>query len=291
VSNPDSPFVGDSILGFALNEGVYEITLQDTIRFRTTHIANNQRLTTGLPDSSAQTTHVFGCSYTYGYGVNDDETFCSVLQAKLPSRRFVNYGVIGYGTVQSYLQLIDSPLNEGDEVILCFSDAHLMRNTMSPQYRSNLKIGFENSSQLLEKQMEGAHFPYLKSCEENIRFDAWDELYHDLPGRNISATINFIQTTRDRIRENEGNQIASSICLLEKMHKFCQENGANFNVVFLDKTERTDKVSDAISEINWINVNFDFTSTRFTNLPFDHHPNKAGHQLIAETIQDILLNE
>ncbi len=41
---------------------------------------------------------VLGDSFTYGIGVNDDETFCSLLQQKLPSYEIINAGNGGKGT-------------------------------------------------------------------------------------------------------------------------------------------------------------------------------------------------
>src|SRR5262249_10125369 len=47
---------------------------------------------------------VFGCSFTYGWLVNDAETYPYLLQAALPEYRIVNFAVPGYGNVQSLLQ-------------------------------------------------------------------------------------------------------------------------------------------------------------------------------------------
>lgn len=44
-------------------------------------------------------TAFFGCSYTFGEGINDDETMVYKLNDKYPNEVFDNYGVSGYGTV------------------------------------------------------------------------------------------------------------------------------------------------------------------------------------------------
>jgi len=61
------------------------------------HDLEGHRLTPGAnlgPDAKA---HVIlaGCSWTYGSGVNDDETFSSVLARMMPDMRVLNFGVPG----------------------------------------------------------------------------------------------------------------------------------------------------------------------------------------------------
>ncbi|HKY07184.1 MAG TPA: hypothetical protein VJQ55_03040, partial [Candidatus Binatia bacterium] len=46
-----------------------------------------------------------GCSFTHGWGLNDQETFAWKVQAALPNWKVHNFGVNGYGTCQSYMLL------------------------------------------------------------------------------------------------------------------------------------------------------------------------------------------
>src|SRR5262249_26695941 len=44
-----------------------------------------------------------GCSFTFGLGVNDEDTWPWLLQERMPDYRVVNVGVNGYGTDQALL--------------------------------------------------------------------------------------------------------------------------------------------------------------------------------------------
>ena len=64
---------------------------------------NGQRRSAPISNSSHKVTKrvaVFGCSYTYGCGVNDADTFVWKLNEQFPTIRFDNYGVPGYGAYQ-----------------------------------------------------------------------------------------------------------------------------------------------------------------------------------------------
>lgn len=56
------------------------------------------------PPSSKEEVWFFGCSFTFGWGVTDGDDFVARLAAKLPRYRLRNFGVPGYGTVQSLLR-------------------------------------------------------------------------------------------------------------------------------------------------------------------------------------------
>jgi len=54
----------------------------------------------GQPAAAAKTLAAYGCSWTYGFPIAAEETFCSLLQGMFPAWRVENHGgVAGYGTV------------------------------------------------------------------------------------------------------------------------------------------------------------------------------------------------
>ena len=290
-ASPNNPFTGHDSLGFELSPGSYTITLNDGLTFTANHLLSGVRKTSFQPDSDYKTAHIFGCSFTYGYGVDDEQTFCSRLQQQVPSHKVINYGVMGYGTVQSYLQLQNVALDSSDHVILCFSPQHLMRNTLSPMYRAHLKIGFDNSSSQLEKNMEGAQFPYLSDCEKSIKFEPWNELYSNFLGREYSVLVNHLQTTYDYYTENTDEQIESSTYLIEQMNEICRRKGTQFTVACLDSSLETERIREGLKHLNWVNLNFDFTDTSLTNYPYDSHPNEIGNLFIANQLKTSLFDE
>ncbi len=67
--------------------------------------------------------HVFGDSFTWGWGVEQGEVYSDVLAREMPDSRVVNWGLNASGTVQQYAmfrQRVLPDLKPGDVVIVAF---------------------------------------------------------------------------------------------------------------------------------------------------------------------------
>jgi hypothetical protein len=236
-----------------------------------------------------ENTALLGCSFTYGYGVNYEETFAAKIQSENDSVFVKNYAVPGYGTVQSLLQL-PTILKEKSfsNVVLCISSYHLMRNILSQEFRSNLRIGFANSSSEIEKSMKGARFPYVRDTSLHILYENWYEIYKNLPLREYLASVNFIQNTRDRLKDEEINDVKITSRMIDEMNHLCRANGVKFMVVCLNDSEEMSIIEKSLNHIPWLNVSFNFNSKSLTLLPFDSHPNAKGHKYIQKKINPFL---
>jgi hypothetical protein len=290
-SIPAHPFFGDSLLGISLNTGDYEIEINNRIKFRATHDSSGHRKTY-RNDSIAVAKNIvsLGCSFTYGYGVNDTETFTYLLQKNNPKFNFTNMGIIGYGTVQSYLQL-KRIINSGDVpdvVLLNFSSYHLERNPMVAFYRRALKIGFNNSLSTAKEIMKNSRFPFSNSTKGiDIEYVGWQNLYSDWKGREYSATINYIQTAWDKLETSNLDLNSISTAIIKEMNKLCTDNGIDFYAVMLDEVLSI-SLNLKSNGVQLIEVGLDFSDTTVTNLPFDMHPNNKGHEQIFEAINNKL---
>jgi hypothetical protein len=71
-----------------------------------------------------------GCSYTWGHGVENDSTYASKLEEKT-GLRVANFGMGGYGTVQSLLMLHRNLNTQPRIIIYGFLNVHITRN-LSP---------------------------------------------------------------------------------------------------------------------------------------------------------------
>lgn len=294
-ASPKNAYVGHNKLGIKLNPGKYTIILNDKVKFVANHNEGNHRLVPGNKNSEDPDLLFLGCSFTYGYGVNDDKNFPSLIQKEFPKLSVKNAGVVGYGTVQSLLQLKEEiKAGSVETVLLNFSSFHFIRNNLSQSYRSNLKIGYQRSSSNVGNQMKNARFPYKSSCDSEIEFQPWETMYSNWIGREWFASINWMQTTYDNSKDNVEDQIEIAACIISEMHELCQQKGIQFGVVCLDSSPETKKLAKKLPEVPWVDVQFNFKSQKFTNLPHDTHPNKKGHRLISKKIAPFLkelLNE
>ncbi len=288
-AEPKNAFIGHDQLGIQLNPGQYEITLNDALRFRTTHAAGNYRITPGSEHVEAPEVLMLGCSFTYGYGVNDDENFTALLQKEFPGLSFKNAGVIGYGTVQSLMQLREEVKNDALKVVLLnFSSFHFMRNGLSQTYRSNLKMGYKRSSAEVESLMKQARFPYVTSCDLDIAYQPWETMYTNWYGREWSAIVNWRQLADDRKRDAEIDELGITRCLISEIAALCQRRGIAFGLVCLDSTAETEQLRKALPGLYWLDTSFDFSSEMLTNLPHDSHPSAEGHQYLAKKIKPFI---
>jgi len=289
-SSPINAYVGHSELGIQLNPGKFKITLNDKVKFIAHHENGNHRFVPGNSNPDSPDVLFLGCSFTYGYGVNDDENFPSLIQKEFPLTSVRNAGVIGYGTVQSLMQLKDAIKKESVKtVLLNFSSFHFMRNNLSPAYRSNLKIGYQRSSSEVDNQMKNARFPYKASCDSEIEFQPWETMYSNWTGREWFAAINWMQSGYDSSNEDVEGQVEITACIINEMVQLCENNEISFGVICLDSSPETKLLQKRLTDVNWLDINFNFKSKKYTNLPYDSHPNKKGHQLIAKRIKLFLI--
>ena len=293
--SPPNAFAGNDSLGIQLEEGTFSIVLNRKVEFTTTHTSEGQRL---VPDNDSISDRpevaILGCSFTYGYGVSDHETFAAILQQNHPNLDFNNHAVIGYGSLQSYFQL-ESLIKKGtkpEAVILNFASDHFERNGLSRKFRRAMKIGFDRSLETAHEMMRSSKFPYLEEPDGTIAYEPWDALYSDWKWRDKLASVNWIQTQSDNLSDRSRDLVGISATIIERINKLCLENNISFMVVLLDEDDRIRKLESRLMnrDIQTLKVGFDFDSPEYTNVPFDIHPNQNGHRLIASKIEEGINN-
>jgi hypothetical protein len=285
VSQPPHAYTGHTSLGIQLNEGAFDITINDHLTFHAIHQSGGYRKTNEDKHVSQLDVLMLGCSYTYGYGVNDEENFTALLQRRYPNIHIRNAGVVGHGTVQALLLLQEVLKNENPKLVLLnFSSYHLMRNTLSQAYRSHLSIGYNRASPSAQYQMSAANFPFLTSCEDSIQQVSWDRIYSHWPGRESLALVHALQKTYDHLIDDIDNQISVTACLIREIAQLCDEKGISFHIVNLNPSSTTQKLRQQVRELSWLDIGYHFTDTTMTNYPYDDHPNQKGHEFIANQI-------
>jgi hypothetical protein len=131
----------DPVLGYTYLPGRFEVTFDNGDSWTTTHRSDTLR-TTRPPSLERRFPGrpglwIFGCSFVHGWGLNDDETLPWRVQERFPDRDVLNFGVGGYGTVQSLLQFRRAAERGGAPavVVLAYAGFHDERNTLSRRWR------------------------------------------------------------------------------------------------------------------------------------------------------------
>ncbi len=133
-------FRADAALGYTHLPGRYAVTRPGGYRFHMTHRQDTLRVTQPAARyagaGSRPQVWVFGCSFTHGWSVNDDQTYVWRLQRRFPEYEFVNFGVSGYGTLHSLIQLRAALATRRPAlVLLAYASFHDVRNTYLRQRR------------------------------------------------------------------------------------------------------------------------------------------------------------
>ncbi len=90
--------------------------------------ANGQRVVPLRPERGPALL-LFGCSYTFGHGLADEQTIAAQIQKARPEWRVFNCGALAYGTAQSWLAMRRCSEPAASEVAYVFIDDHLRRDS------------------------------------------------------------------------------------------------------------------------------------------------------------------
>ena len=196
-----SLFTTHHTLGYAHSPGRYDVTLPSGYTFTITHGEDSLRLTreadfaslpgssaTGFGDEDHRQLWILGCSFTYGWSINDHETFPWLLQEALPDYSVVNFGVSGYGTIHS-LRQFNTAIEERPKpsiVVLVYAHFHDMRNTFTRTWRK--AVAPWNRMGLLRQ-------PSVRLDESGLLdVSMVDVTYREWPFMRQSALIHFVES-------------------------------------------------------------------------------------------------
>lgn len=291
-STPNLILMGHPKLGLCLNPGEYGVTINKGLHYFATHTNDSLRFVPNQPLIYDSSIFMFGCSYTYGMGVNDDKTFSSILQKNKPSYKILNYGVPGYGTVQTYLQIKElirsKSIKKSDLVIINYISFHNQRNALTPEYRKQLKIGYERSNKRIKSHMKNASFPYINYENKSFTFETcnWSEVYDDLVGRETFASINLLQNVIDNTKTKKIPEKEISLFLFNQINTLLKENNILLIVNGLSNNSETEFFLNDLKkyDIKTISSPINLKDTVYNNFPYDEHPNIKAHDLIANQI-------
>lgn len=128
---PHGIFKRNALLGWSLTP---DSTV--TVPFRKNVVQNvgpnGWRIVPNLGQSGLRV-NLYGCSWTYGTGLSDEETLAARLQVAFPEARIRNRGCGGHGTVHNYVQFRqDIAARDVDIAVFLVISDHRFRNTPHP---------------------------------------------------------------------------------------------------------------------------------------------------------------
>lgn len=288
-SSPKSFIINDSSLGFNLSPGTYSVNANG-VKFKCSN--NEFGLREVIPKvKSDYKIGFFGCSFTFGWGVNNDENFCSLIQQET-SKEIINYGIPGTGTIQSLLKLKTLELNKNlpNEVIIVYCGFHAERNILSKYYSTTINKGILPTQNINNT----AYFPFgsIKNNSLSINYTNTKDLYRFWPLRENSSLINSLQTSYEGISYDPEYEDLVTLKIFEEIQKLCFKNKVKLKVIGITKNERTQKMMDLIKSkgITGAFNAIDFTNKKHTFQNKDKHPNKLSHKILKNKITQSIIN-
>jgi len=266
VHKPRRTFQPDPVLGWRLSP-----MSRVEVKFRPDVVQtigpDGCRVSTGANENAARQLAIYGCSYTYGTGLADTETYSSLLQSKLPGVRVLNKGIGGHGTLQNYLRFRqDVQAKTVHAAVFGIISDHRFRNIAHPQrmqqylHQEWYDLGIEHvpvARQDRDGRIVVEFVPIWQPSLLRKDFEAF------LPNDHMidQATIGVIDAILGLAREHA---VPVLFALLDQLD-------AEFNLLMTGKFSQTVDVSLP-------------HDGEHTFMPEDIHPNAYANQRFAEAL-------
>jgi hypothetical protein len=245
-----------------------------------TCVSRGERRTSPVRDPDPETDELIflGGSFTQGWGVEDSETFAWRVQERFGDLRVRNFGVSGYGGVQSLL-VLKGLLAESHPkfVIYGMIPDHERRNVASSSYLRHLTM----------RSGRQISMPYGVLGSESTLVLQSPIHYPRFLGSGISATIAVMEQAythhRARKRESQSGRVTEAVLL--RLNKLSRDNGAHFAVALFAFERPSEEYWEAFArrhEMGFINCNVELGPE--LTIPRDSHPNAKAHEIFSERI-------
>ncbi len=262
-------------LGYQSLPGRFRIALRTGYRFAVTNGPDTLRIThspraEGKPRPQVW---ILGCSITYGWSVNDAETFPWQLQDHLPDKEVVNFGVNGYGTLHSLIQLREGLARGGapEIVVLAYGQIHDERNTLSRLRRKTIASG---------NRMGPLEHPFARlDGAGRLQAGMAHVTYTEFPFMRYSALSHWIEGVYNYHIERPA--LASrevTLAILEKIVALTAANRIPLVVAGI-RSERFAEVAEwaRARNVPAPDISVNHLDRRYNNLPHDAHPTARAH--------------
>lgn len=233
----------------------------------------------------SRSVHVFGDSFTFGYGVSNEDTWLNIVQDQIGKEyHFYNYGVAGYGIEQMYWQIRTNlqEIDAGDIVILAPVSDDLERSLIGKTFVCG---------SLIRDRSQGA-FPVMKDDEWTwVQREEKCNYFLDTLLANSSFPISFGSLYRKWQRAAHHDALLDNAeRIFAEAERLVQRHGATFHLLFLATPGECAKgaldfdLSDLEAPYRSLlpycpDQPGDADDLRF---PFDGHWNKRGNQWAAD---------
>ena len=277
----DGFFVYSRRRGYAYGPGRFVVTFDSGHEFSITHDGDGLRATPST--GGAPEVWVLGGSFTHGWSVDDDETFPWALADLVDSIQVRNFGVGGYGTLLSLIQLEEALEQRAapETVVLAYASFHDERNVWTRSWRRAIA----------PSDPEAGH-PIPRARYASGGFEVVREVprHRPFPLEHRSALMHQLGDKAGRIENRlrlRSREVTEAILLA--MRDLCEKAGTRFLVAGILDNEATRRrlAFCADAGIDTVDISVDLDAG-LRNLPHDEHPGPAAHAIYAKKLAELL---
>lgn len=271
-------------LGYSHIPGKFTVTLGSGYSFNVTHLPNTLRITHPISihkeSKHREEIWIFGCSFTHGWSISDEETYPWLLQQRFPEYEITNYGVSGYGTIHSLLQFREALKTKAPKVaILAYAGFHDERNTFSRNRRKAV-AQWNKLGPLVQ--------PYARLGRDGgLQYFVADIEYREFPMTRSSALVHYIEMSYNQLESKWHQSHTVSERLVKEMAVLANQHGVIFIVANISGGNAMLDFAEN-NGITSIDISVDLELKENTNFPHDTHPSAIANQKYADKLGELL---
>lgn len=288
IEGPGDYFTKDSSRGYAHGPGEFKLTVPEPYTFKVTHSDSGLRITHPPAENvgaSKRGIWIFGCSFTHGWRLNDEETYPWLLQRSLTDYEVVNFAVDGYSTVQSLVQFQESlkARSKPTIVVVAYAWFHDSRNQLTRAWKKAL---------LTNSRLGKMNYPYAElrpNDELVLRNDPLD--YAGFLLLRYSALANYLDDQYNASIEKSYRSHDVSKAVLDEFWNLSKSNGIEFVLAGINRDPVTAEMLESFSKKGamTIDISVDTSLKENNNLPYDGHPSAIANKQFAQKLEAFLV--
>lgn len=290
VSKPEICYSTDS-LGITLKEGNYKINIDNCIEYYATHNREGRRITSKTPIISPNKIFVFGCSFAYGVGINDKDTFPFLLQNLVREYEVDNYSIPGSGTMQAYLNLKKS-LEKGGRpkiVVLSYATFHEERNQLTRSFESKLFEGIKFHKDLLSTKF---FYPRCIIKNKNMTIEYVDIVkdFFPIPLVKYLAIATFVDQIWNEINYKTIEGFPVSKIIFKDFQKLAEHYDFKLIIADVSYNKKSNEIETfcLVNNLKYLNISPDYSKANYSLEPCDFHPNQLAHEIYAHKLYEYI---
>ena len=266
-------------VGYVGNPGTFPVTLATGHTFTIHRDERGRRRTRppGTAPGKSGAIWIFGCSFTNGWSLADQETYPWLVQSALPGYEVDNFGMDGYGTVHCLLRFRMALRNAPPPAIVIYAYGALLHDRRNTLWRGHRKAASATTPRPTAR-VDG---------DGGLRIEYGSAVYKPWPGQQTFALVHALEKMHNSVQRRLEGQAAIAQALIKEFAGECSNRSIRFLVAGIADRGTRERLEWCAREgITNLDISVDSRDPAYKNLPHDNHPNaKANAKYAADLVE------